>query len=108
MREVMDAAGREAYRLAEDLGITMLPIFGKTADEVLADDQYAVDLLDAVLASYSLPDTQVAVLRIGNRAVGRSSTGSAVTSWLRGVSWAVRHLSTTSFSTSRNELSAVS
>lgn len=63
MREIMDAAGREAYRLAEDLGITMLPIFGKTADQVPAGDQYAVDLLDAVLASYSLPDTKVAVLQ---------------------------------------------
>lgn len=63
MREVMDAAGREAYRLAEDLGITMLPIFGKTVDEVPADDRYAADLLDAVLASYSLPDTKVAVLQ---------------------------------------------
>lgn len=63
MREVMDAAGREAYRLAEDLGITMLPIFGKTAEDVPDDEQYAVDLLDAVLASYSLPDTKVAVLQ---------------------------------------------
>lgn len=63
MRAVMDAAGREAYRLAEDLGITMLPIFGKTAEEVPDNEQYAVDLLDAVLASYSLPDTRVAVLQ---------------------------------------------
>lgn len=63
MREIMDAAGREAYSLAEDLGITMLPIFGKTAEEVPPNDQYAVDLLDAVLKSYSLPDTKVAVLQ---------------------------------------------
>lgn len=63
MREVMDAASKEAYRLAENLGITMLPIFGKTADEVPGDEQYAADLLDAVLASYSLPDTKVAVLQ---------------------------------------------
>ena len=62
MREVWDAAGREAYRLAEDLGITMLPIFGQLRRSP-AYDQYAVDLLDAVLASYSLPDTKVAVLQ---------------------------------------------
>ena len=63
MREVMDGAGREAYRLAKDLGITMLPIFGKTADDVPDSERYAADLLDAVLASYSLPDTKVAVLQ---------------------------------------------
>ena len=63
VREVMDAASREAYRTAVDLGITMVPIFGKTAADVPPSDQYALDLLDAVLASYSLPDTRVAVLQ---------------------------------------------
>ena len=63
LRAVMDAASREAYRLAKDAGITMLPIFGKTAAEVPDSDQYALDLLDAVLESYSLPDTRVAVLQ---------------------------------------------
>ncbi|UOR01370.1 2-dehydropantoate 2-reductase [Leucobacter allii] len=63
MRRVMDAASREAYRLAIDAGITMLPIFGKTADEVPDSEQYALDLLDKVLESYSLPDTRVAVLQ---------------------------------------------
>lgn len=63
MREVMDAAAREAYALAVDLGITMLPIFGKTAAEVPAGDQYAIDLLEAVLEHYSKPDTRVAVLQ---------------------------------------------
>jgi 2-dehydropantoate 2-reductase len=63
VREVMDAASREAYRTAIDLGITMVPIFGKTAAEVPPTDQYSLDLLDAVLASYSLPDTRVAVLQ---------------------------------------------
>lgn len=63
MRRVMDAASREAYRLAKDAGITMLPIFGKTADEVPDSDQYALDLLDAVLESFSRPDTRVAVLQ---------------------------------------------
>lgn len=63
IRSVMDRAAREAYGLAVDLGIPMLPIFGKTADQVPESDQYALDLLDAVLAKYSLPDTRVAVLQ---------------------------------------------
>ena len=63
VRDVMDAAAREAYALAIDLGIDMLPIFGKTAEDVPDSDQYALDLLDAVLADFSLPDTRVAVLQ---------------------------------------------
>ena len=63
VRAVMDEASREAYRTAIDLGISMVPIFGKTQDDVPDNDQYALDLLDAVLASYSLPDTRVAVLQ---------------------------------------------
>jgi 2-dehydropantoate 2-reductase len=63
VRQVMDAASREAYRTAIDLGITMVPIFGKTATDVPDSDQYALDLLDAVLQHYSLPDTRVAVLQ---------------------------------------------
>jgi 2-dehydropantoate 2-reductase len=63
MRPIMDQASREAYALAIDLGIEMLPIFGKTAADVPDSDQYALDLLDAVLAHYSLPDTRVAVLQ---------------------------------------------
>jgi 2-dehydropantoate 2-reductase len=63
VRAVMDEASREAYRTAIQLGITMVPIFGKTADQVPDSDQYGIDLLDAVLESYSLPDTRVAVLQ---------------------------------------------
>lgn len=63
MREVMDSTSREAYSLATDLGVRMLPIFGKTPEEVPDTDQYALDLLDAVLAQYSLSDTRVAVLQ---------------------------------------------
>lgn len=63
MREVMDDASREAFRTARALGVEMKPIFGKAADDVPEGDQYAIDLLDAVLASYSLPDTRVAVLQ---------------------------------------------
>jgi 2-dehydropantoate 2-reductase len=63
VRPVMDEASREAYRTAQALGISMVPIFGKTADQVPDSDQYAIDLLDAVLESYSLSDTRVAVLQ---------------------------------------------
>jgi 2-dehydropantoate 2-reductase len=63
IRETMDEASREAYALAKELGITMVPIFGMTAKDVPDSDQYALDLLDAVLKSYSLEDTRVAVLQ---------------------------------------------
>lgn len=63
MRAVMDAASREAYAVARELGIPMRPIFGLKAEEVPDSDQYALDLLDAVLKYYSLPDTRVAVLQ---------------------------------------------
>ncbi|GAA1216835.1 2-dehydropantoate 2-reductase [Rhodoglobus aureus] len=63
VRAVMDAASREAYRTAKALGIAIVPIFGKTAEEVPDSDQYGIDLLDAVLERYSLPDTRVAVLQ---------------------------------------------
>ncbi|MFB2580332.1 ketopantoate reductase family protein [Herbiconiux sp. P15] len=63
VRPVMDEASREAYRVAKALGITMVPIFGKTAADVPDDDQYGIDLLESVLESYSLPDTRVAVLQ---------------------------------------------
>ncbi|MGO1543253.1 MAG: ketopantoate reductase family protein [Gulosibacter sp.] len=63
IRKVMDEASREAYSLALKAGITMLPIFGKTSAEVPNNYQYALDLLDAVLESFSLPDTRVAVLQ---------------------------------------------
>jgi 2-dehydropantoate 2-reductase len=63
VRPVMDEASREAYRTAKALGITMVPIFGKTAEQVPDSDQYGIDLLDAVLQSYSLTDTRVAVLQ---------------------------------------------
>ncbi|MBN9605166.1 MAG: 2-dehydropantoate 2-reductase [Actinomycetales bacterium] len=63
VRAVMDAATREAYRVAKDLGIPMVPIFGKSAEQVAQTEDYAVGLVDEVLASYSLPDTRVAVLQ---------------------------------------------
>ncbi|MEI9513295.1 2-dehydropantoate 2-reductase N-terminal domain-containing protein [Agromyces sp. CCNWLW213] len=63
VRPVMDAASREAYALAVDLGIRMMPVLGTTADRIPESDRYALDLLDIVLARFSLPDTRVAVLQ---------------------------------------------
>jgi 2-dehydropantoate 2-reductase len=63
VREVMDEMSREAYALAIDLGITMQPTLGLSADQVPDSDQYAVDLLDVILESYSRPGTKVAVLQ---------------------------------------------
>lgn len=63
VRPVMDAMSREAYALALDLGITMLPSLGLSADEMPESDQYSLDLLDRVLSHFSQPDTRVAVLQ---------------------------------------------
>lgn len=63
IRHVMDEMSREAYALAVDLGVTIQPSLGKTADEVPDSDQYALDLLDRVLESFSASDTRVAVLQ---------------------------------------------
>ncbi len=63
IRPVMDAMSREAYALAIDLGITMMPSLGLTAGEMPDSDQYALDLLDRVLSHFSQPDTRVAVLQ---------------------------------------------
>lgn len=63
VREVMDQMSREAYALATDLGITFLPTLGIDAKDVPDSDQYAIDLLDVILASFSRPGTRVAVLQ---------------------------------------------
>ena len=63
IRPVMDAMSREAYALAIDLGITMLPSLGIAAEDVPDSDQYSLDLLDRVLSHFSRPDTRVAVLQ---------------------------------------------
>ncbi len=63
IRPVMDAMSREAYALAIDLGITMLPSLGIAAEDVPNSDQYSLDLLDRVLSHFSKPDTRVAVLQ---------------------------------------------
>ena len=63
IREAMDQASREAYAVARALGVTFMPSLGITAEEMPDTDQYALDLLDAVLARFSQPTTRVAVLQ---------------------------------------------
>jgi 2-dehydropantoate 2-reductase len=63
VRAAMDHASREAYAVAKALGVTFMPSLGIEKDGVPDSDQYALDLLDAVLARFSQPTTRVAVLQ---------------------------------------------
>jgi 2-dehydropantoate 2-reductase len=63
VRAAMDHASREAYAVANALGVTFTPSLGIDKDAVPDSDQYALDLLDAVLARFSQPTTRVAVLQ---------------------------------------------
>jgi 2-dehydropantoate 2-reductase len=63
VRAAMDQASREAYAVAQALGVTFMPSLGIAASDVPDSDQYALDLLDAVLARFSQPTTRVAVLQ---------------------------------------------
>ena len=62
VHEFMIECGKEAARAAIADGCSLVPIFGLTADQVTAPDQYAADLLGEVLDKYSLPDTRTTVL----------------------------------------------
>ena len=63
MRDIMEEAGREAIRTALALGHQIVPMFGESRVAVNDPDQYAVALIDAVLAGWALPTTKVAVLQ---------------------------------------------
>ncbi len=63
VRAAMDQASREAYAVAQALDVTFMPSLGIAASDVPDSDQYALDLLDAVLARFSQPTTRVAVLQ---------------------------------------------
>ena len=63
IREVMEDAGKEAIRTALALGHRIVPMFGEPRVTVNDPDQYAVALIDAVLAGWALPTTKVAVLQ---------------------------------------------
>ena len=63
VRAAMDQASIEAYALAVQLGVTMMPSLGIAKEDMPDSEQYALDLLDAVLARFSKPTTRVAVLQ---------------------------------------------
>jgi len=63
IRDVMAEAGREAVRTAMGLGCELVPIFGHERVEANDPDTYANVLFDAVLNSWTLPDTRVATLQ---------------------------------------------
>lgn len=63
VRKAMDSASVEAYRLAKALGVTFMPSLGIAAEDMPDSEQYALDLLDAVLDRFSKPTTRVAVLQ---------------------------------------------
>ena len=63
VRAAMDQASREAYAVAQALDVTFMPSLGIAKADMPDSDQYALDLLDAVLARFSQPTTRVAVLQ---------------------------------------------
>ena len=80
VHDFMVECGREAVRATLADGCRLVPIFGMTADEVLASDDYAGLLLGRVLSDYSFPDTLTTVLqdwRKGRRAEVREVNGLA-------------------------------
>ena len=63
IRQVMIESGKEAIRTGLALGHKLVPILGKSRIEVNDPDQYARELLDAILSGWTLPDTKVAPLQ---------------------------------------------
>jgi 2-dehydropantoate 2-reductase len=63
IREVMVESGKEAIWAGLALGHQLVPILGKSRVEVNDPDQYAKELLDAILSGWTLPDTKVAPLQ---------------------------------------------
>lgn len=83
MFEVMLEAGAEAARTAVATGHHIVPVFGMSEVEGVTPEQYARRLLDAVLDSYTLPDTLTTVLqdwRKGRRAEFQEINGQVVRS----------------------------
>ena len=81
VRELADAAGREALETGLSLGHRIVPLFGSPGLEAHGPDTYAAAVLDAILAGWSLPDTRVALLQDwmkGRRGEGTDINGRVV------------------------------
>jgi len=63
MHEFMLEACREAVHTAVATGSRMVPIFGLDGMDLSDPDRFVVELLDAVLGEFSLPDTRTTVLQ---------------------------------------------
>jgi 2-dehydropantoate 2-reductase len=63
MRDFMLQAGQEAGRTAVALGHRLMPIFGVAEAKDSTPEEYAEELLNGVLADYTLPDTRTTVLQ---------------------------------------------
>lgn len=63
MQDLMKASGREAVRTGMALGYELVPIFGNDRIEANDPDQYASELLNAVLTHWTLSDTKVTTLQ---------------------------------------------
>ena len=63
MRDFMLRAGQEAGRTAVALGHRLVPIFGVAEAKGSTPEEYAEELLNGVLADYTLPDTRTIVLQ---------------------------------------------
>jgi 2-dehydropantoate 2-reductase len=81
IREVADAAGREALDTALALGHKIVPLFGMPGLEKHGPETYAAAVLDAIMSGWALEDTRVALLQDwmkGRRGEGEDINGYVV------------------------------
>jgi 2-dehydropantoate 2-reductase len=81
IRELADAAGREALDTALALGHQITPLFGLPGLEDHGPETYAGAILDAILSGWALEDTRVALLQDwmkGRRGEGEDINGRVV------------------------------
>lgn len=86
IRELADAAGREAFRVGLARGHRIVPLFGWPGLEDHGPESYAAAVLDAILGGWSLPDTRVALLQDwvkGRRGEGEDINGVVVSEGAR-------------------------
>lgn len=81
IRELADAAGREALAVGLARGHRIVPLFGSPGLEEHGPETYSAAVLDAILGGWSLPDTRVALLQDwvkGRRGEGEDINGLVV------------------------------
>jgi len=86
IRELADAAGREALAVGLARGHRIVPLFGSPGLEEHGPETYSAAVLDAILGGWSLPDTRVALLQDwvkGRRGEGEDINGLVVSEGAR-------------------------